>query len=117
MRGIECYSKCCTRLPDIDTPRYSNTLIHHNSSVYAFEGRDIAINAIKKAENIDMIYKESWIILNYIKRQRSNPLCIGINNEIYIIGGGDLMKDFSWRYQIKAYIKFKRRFRCINGSD
>jgi hypothetical protein len=88
----ECYifspiSKSCTRLPDLNTPRYNTTLLYHNDSVYVFGGRDSADITIKKAEKIDIISINSWTILPDMIQSRSIPSCIGVNNYIYIMGG------------------------------
>jgi hypothetical protein len=78
----------CTRLPDLNIPRYFTTLIYHHNHVFAFGGQDISDKLMKGAEKINMTSRFSWDILPDMKHSRHLPACVAVDNKIYIMAGG-----------------------------
>jgi hypothetical protein len=81
-------TESCIKLPDLNYPRYNTSLIYHKNCVYGFGGMDHAKNRMKSSENINIVDKKSWIILPDMIQARTLCSCIGMDDKIYIIGGG-----------------------------
>jgi hypothetical protein len=76
-----------TNLPKLIVPRYLLSLIYHSHSLYAFGGYLDQDMPTKSSERFDLIRKQ-WSKLSDMNQARAKASCIGIENLIYIFGGG-----------------------------